>query len=301
MIRSKSSSRGSRRARRLKLIMAVMAVAICLSLAVLAIANRAGRFPTKKRETAAVSQRSNIAQRFDKNVHIRRGQLWPHLKDAFEVLGDRLDTSGKERITLTGQASGESTSDFILVQEFPARVRFQQQGNAQPKTIAFDGREGWKLGGNPDRFESAVLETLVYDSVDRLFIAQATGAPTRFLGSRFRLDDGNTEGANAPAYDVYQVNEQVNVGRETRSQTRSYYLNSETLLLERVRYELERDGARTSVEVLLSDWREVQEQKIPFRITRLEDGKPIMILTVAAAAIGPRMSDGIFNQPQGNR
>jgi hypothetical protein len=76
-----------------------------------------------------------------------------------------------------------------------------------------------------------------------------------------------------------------------------YYFNSATLLLERVRYRITRNGAPVNVETLIGGWQKVSSQHAPGKITRLENNTPVMILTVTAASLNPRVADGAFNYP----
>jgi hypothetical protein len=239
-----------------------------------------------------------------RDEHVRSGAVWPQLRGALATLGDRLERPGKERVTLSGtihRGGGSDANAFILVRESSGRVRFQEQDGHRARTVAFDGREAWKPVGRPDQSEEALLETLVYDSADQFLVAHARGTSTRFLGSRFRLDEGDSEGYGGPFYDLYQISDLDMTGQEPRRQTRTYYVNSDTLLLERVRYETERAGAVIRVEVLCGDWRDVQGQKFPFSVTRLENGVPVMSINVSAVGVGPKADDGTFTNPQGGQ
>ena len=106
---------------------------------------------------------------------------------------------------------------------------------------------------------------------------------TRFLGSRFRLDDGSSVDYSGPYYDVYKVADQVKTSPDEREQLKLYYFNSETLLLERVTYELTRNGSTVKVEERLGDWTREQGQQVARRIERFENGESVFVLTIGAA------------------
>ena len=108
-----------------------------------------------------------------------------------------------------------------------------------------------------------MIESLVYDSTDHFFQSQMQGAGTRNLGMRFRLDDGKSADYSGSYYDIYQMMDQVTIGTETRTQLKRFYFNSDTLLMERVRYDIQRDGGIVSVEVEIPKWHEVNGQHLP--------------------------------------
>ena len=82
-----------------------------------------------------------------------------------------------------------------------------------------------------------------------------------FLGSRFRLDDGSPADYNGPYYDVYKVSEQTDYRVGSAEQLKLYYFNSETLLLERVIYEIDRNGATVKVEERLGVGPETRDSR----------------------------------------
>jgi hypothetical protein len=187
---------------------------------------------------------------------------------------------------------------FRLFLELPHRMRLEEQG-AQPRVTGFDGSSGWALGSNLSDADQNVIETLIFDSADHFFLGQTQGMANRALGSRFRLDDGTDANYAGPFYDIYQVMDHVGTGSTVRQQPKLFYFNSDTQLLERVRYRIERNGAAVNVETRITDWKRVNNQRVPSTITRLEDDKPALTITIASTVIGPRVADGAFNNPQG--
>jgi hypothetical protein len=236
------------------------------------------------------------------NSHVRRARLWPRLRDALNVLGDRLEKPGKERLTLVGTLRRQNNSQaipFRLFLELPRRMRLEEHG-AQPRVSGFDGSEGWALGAALSDADQEMIETLVFDSADQLFLGQMQGFATRALGQRFRLDDGAAPNYTGPFYDIYELQDHVPDKNETRQRPKLFYFNSETLLLERVRYQIERAGAPVNVEVRLSGWQKVDNQRIPGSITRLENDAQTLTLNINAVTFSSRAADNAFNKPQGD-
>lgn len=234
--------------------------------------------------------------------YVRRARLSLQLRDALNALGDRLERPGKERLTLTGtlrRQTGLQATPFRLIVELPDRMRLEEMGT-QSRVIGFDGSNGWVLGAVPSNTDQEMIETLVFDSAEHFFLVQTQGFAARALGLRFRSDDGTTARYTGPFYDIYQVADRVAIGSARREQAKLFYLNSNTQLLERVRYQFSRGGAAVNVEVRLGGWQGVNNQRLPHTIIREENGTQVLLLTVNAAVVGPRIADGIFGNPQGN-
>lgn len=232
-----------------------------------------------------------------KHLYVQRNSLRPKLRDTLKVAGDRMEKPGKERLVLTGtlsRAGDSQPSPVGLILEFPNRVRLEERSGGSHQVTTFNQDATDDGGRELGRKDADLIETLVFDSVEHFFAGQMQGVATRFLGPRFRLDDGTAVGYDGPFYDLYEVTEDIKVGRETRQQVKLYYFNSDTQLLEIVRYQLMRDGYETAVEVRLSDWREAQGQKVPSRIVRLENNAQVWSLSFTTTNIIPRADDGIF-------
>jgi hypothetical protein len=232
--------------------------------------------------------------------YVRRARLQPRLHHLLDVFGDRLEKPGNERLVMIGTLRRQNDSrpvPFRLFLEQPHRMRMEEQG-AKARVTSFDGSSGWALGADLGDANRDTIETLIFDSADHFFLGQTQGLATRALGSRLRLDDGADANYAGPFYDIYQVIDHVGTGSGVRQQPKLFYFNSDTQLLERVRYQIQRDGVAVEVEIQIADWKRLNNQQVPSAITRLEDGKPALIIAIASAVIGPRVADGIFNNPQ---
>jgi hypothetical protein len=246
-------------------------------------------------KTAHPNQNPAASKTGNGRRYVRMAGLWPQLRSNLKALGDRLEKPGKERLTLTGILSREGQSlPVLLVLEFPDRLRLEMQRGVQRSVVTFDGKRAKKAGGALEQFEADLVESLVYDSAEHFFIGQGNGMATRFLGSRFRTDDGTQPNYTGPSYDIYQTNEQLKHGAITREQTKSYCFNSRTMLLARVAYR--NQISQAPIEIGITGWQEVQGQQVPTRIDRIEAGRPTLTLVISSASLGPALTDGIFDQ-----
>jgi hypothetical protein len=241
---------------------------------------------------------------FVSEEYVHRAELWPHLRTALGLLGDRLEKPGKERLVMTGTlrraggASNTSANTSVkLVREFPGRLRVEEQEGSRRSLTIYNPRAA-EQPTHPQR-DADFIETFIFDTAEHFFAAHAKGAATRHLGDRFQLADGGSQ-VNS-AYDVYEVIEDVNVGANTRrQQSKTYYFNSDTRLLELVRYEVERDGETVRVEVRLGNWQHAQEQLMPRYVERRENDQFVLSLEINAITISPRVEDGAFEAPGDN-
>jgi hypothetical protein len=239
-------------------------------------------------------QNSSKEAQSNRNRYVRRGLLSPRLALNLNALGNRLESPGQERLILMGnlRLGGEEKREFAAFLEFPDKLRLSFGGRKE-RVLIFDGQQTKALLTPADDLD--LIETLVYDSAEHFFAAQMQGNATRFLGSRFRMDDGANPDYNGPYFDVYKIADQIKASGQDRP-AKLYYFNSDTLLLERVSYVINRDGAEISVETRLSDWRATDGQQVPRRIERFENEKPVFVLTLWSAAVAHRADDGMFVQ-----
>lgn len=279
-----------------KPVAAASVVAVTLAMGAFAFTARArweGASQPIKQDLAVAQPTPNL------NGYVLRAALRYSLRNVLGVLGDRLEKPGKERLTMLGTLRRQSNPQaipFRLFLEWPRRIRLEEQG-AQPRVYGSDGNDKWALGSPLSAADQEIIETLTFDSAEGFFQGQMQGFATRALSIRARLDNGTTPNYTGPFYDIYQVSDRIGGGTALRIQPKLFLFNSNTLLLERVRYQIERASNLTPVEVQISGWQNLNGQQVPTSISRLERGVSVLTLTVTSAAFGQRQNDGIFNRP----
>ena len=255
-------------------------------------ASRKLRSPQTTGTTTAEQNPSNLG-RANRRVYVRRGLVSPKLAWHLNALGDRLEKPGKERVSVVGtlNRNGDSQSgEVVAVLEFPERLSLTIQSGVQTRVITFDGAQAKSVGNPLELRERDLIETLVYGTAEHFFMTQMQGQATRFLGARFRMDDGANANYSGPFYDIYQVADQINTSVGKRHQERLYYFNSDTLLLERVSYQINRDGSEVKVEEMIGDWQKEQGQQVARRIERFENGKSVFVLSLRSAGLAPELT-----------
>jgi len=282
---------------RQKILWPALLAALLVLTAITFAASSKYRHPMSTHMVTATSQNQPNPVRAKRRDYLQRSLLSPRLVWNLKALGDRLERPGKERLSVTGtlrRSEDSQAEEVIAVFEFPDRFRLTIQRGHQTRVITFDGEQA-KATGNPiDTGERDLLDTLLYGTAEHFFMTQTQGQATRFLGARFRMDDGSSANYSGPYYDIYQVADQIKTSASEREQNKLYYFNSATLLLERVAYEITRDGSAVRVEETTSNWGQEQGQQVARRIERFENGVSVFVLTVRQAGFGPRFDDGIF-------
>ena len=275
----------------------VLVPSLMISLVMLAAltyaASRTLRISRATKNTSTVSDVANL-QSGKHGSYLRRSALAPKLEWNLNAMGDRLEKPGRERLRVTGTLARANDSEAEAVDallEFPDRLRLSIQKGAQNRVITFDGSQE---AAENALDEQDVVEMLVYDTPEHFFSTQMLGHGTRLLGSRFRLDDGFSAHYGGPYYDVYQVADRVKTSTEQPERLKLYYFNSDTLLMERVTYDLMLNGSVVKVEERIGDWTREQGQQVPRRFERFEDGKSVFVLTIDMLGLGPRVNDRAF-------
>jgi len=244
-------------------------------------------FAKKSVSTFSTTKQKNILQRPrpQGDRYVRSGSVAPQLRWNLRALGDRLERPGKEQETTSGILEVARAPHPALIEintEFSNRIVMTLQAGGERRLITFDGtQESWSALSEEDR---DLVETLLFDGPDNFFFGQASGLTTRFLGARFSETGDSTAG---PFYDIYAVASNPSLTPTSAQGAKLFQFNSDSQLLEIVRYETERNGSRVAVEVRLSDWREIAGQRVPHHIERIENGMKVMTFNMNRVWFAP--------------
>jgi hypothetical protein len=289
--------------RRQRLTIFTLAALLCCAGAVIATRAFSAKTPepavSHSKPTEVIPSRPNLALREAGRTsdYISHSALWSQLQDAFRILSNRLEKPGKERVIFSGTLektinSQTASLPFRLIWQLPGRLRLEEFTGGQTQVTVFDGTSISKLGGSLSQQDQDRIETLLYDSPEHFFIGRVQdGNAMRCLAGGLTMS-GNEE--TGPVYEVYEVTDQIKATLPVRQQVKHFYFNSDTYQLERVRYQLKRGDSQTVVDVYLRNWTQYQDQRFPTQIVRLENGKPVLTLTINSIGISPKVDDGIF-------
>ena len=218
-------------------------------------------------------------------LYVRPEALWPRLRWNFRALGNRLEHPGKEQILIYGtltRAGIPAPTPVVLNMEIPNRMTLTIQNGISAQVTQFDGTDSSWMALAPA--ERDVVETLLFDTAESFFFSQTKGSATRFLGFRFRPNAQNTTG---PFHDVYAVAPSSTFTSNTQG-AKLFYFNSDTLLLDAVRYRVERKAGPVQVQVKLTNWTVTDGQQVAWRVERWDDGMNVLTLVVNKVVFAPK-------------
>lgn len=256
---------------------------------------------TRYQQAAATPTATPTTKATPNPNYVRRPLVSPQLMFALNALGNRLEKPGQERLTLLGTITrpeqSKNASPVRLILEYPDRLRLEEQSGSLVKITLVGENGASKLGGPLQEQDADETESLLLDSADHFFAGRMKGFAMRNLGQRFRPDGGITKNYTGPLYDAYQMHDLVALTLAARMQPKSYHFNSQTQLLDHVRYDLKRGGRVIKVETQISGWQKTSAQQLPRTITRLENGQPTLVLNITAASVSQHLNDNIFIRP----
>lgn len=237
----------------------------------------------------------------DPDSLIRPALLTPRMSAALRMTGDRLVQPGKERLILTGTLSRPQTGQTMnvrLLREFPRKLRLETDEAGKRTITLFDkDKKLMKTGTASNRLDEDLVESLVFDSVESFFRCRMEGMPIRLLGTRFLLEGDDSADAGRKYFDIYQTVAPVKIGNKQRTRLKMFCFNSDTLQLERVRYQKGKTDGGTDVEIRFSNWLDIGGLPIPGTIRRLEDGVEALVLDFSSAQFGSKQQDASFVTP----
>ena len=227
---------------------------------------------------------------------LRVGAIPPHARPLLRASETRYSSPGKERLSLTGvvtDSRGDTNTKITL--ELPFSSKYEET-SGPGKSIAFDGSKtavATALGES----EYDLLETLTVDSAAYFFYSLSSGAANRFLGSRFRIDDGKNKTYAGPWLCIVELVTPLQFRADKSLRQKFFVFDTATQQLRAVRYEITRGTNRIPVEIQLSNYTQVDGHMVPGLIVRNEAGTKKMEYRLSLAAFSNKVNDGLFGRP----
>jgi hypothetical protein len=209
------------------------------------------------------------------------------------AVGRRIWRPGEERVVLDGQfADSSGVSAARVTMQLPGLVRLdgvRDDGSA----ILFDGADARAGGFALNQADQLVLDAFAVDSIEAAVGRVSHGAAFDLLGRDLTF---GLEGARAAAggpWDVAEITGPLDTEPGHPVETRRYYFNTHTRLLESVRHL----AGGVWVETRFSGWAQLDGSLYPGKIERYRDGVLQFSFTTQSAGSGPSDETSIFRVP----
>lgn len=212
----------------------------------------------------------------------------PGLARAARAMGERLKDPTKARIVMRGTLLQDGRSiPAVILWQTPGRVAISL-GGVTPGALQFDPSQPTEVQRRTPA-EDRIFESLYADLPETFLADIANGAACRYLGGRFRLDDGTDPEYGGPFLEVYQVLPRTGPRlRAAKNEYARYYrFASESMLAHSVIYMSGPESNATQVETRFLGWSSRAGEMMPSEIIRLENGKETLRFTAEAAEFLP--------------
>jgi|WetSurMetagenome_2_1015567.scaffolds.fasta_scaffold124657_2 hypothetical protein len=212
------------------------------------------------------------------------------LQPYVNALGKRTKEKGKEKTIFVGQyfESGAASNTQVVIQ-LPRMARLEGF-KGRNSIIAFDGE---RKKNAMDRKDGALLDTFLVDTVEGMFASIQELNSVRPIGLDFRPDPRKYPNYSGPSYDVYDVKNKCAFLEEMPFQSRQYYFDSKTQLLQRTIYTDTSVSPPANVETRFMMWGKIDGSAYPAGFERYENGKRVFSFIATNIESGP--ADDIAN------
>ncbi len=213
------------------------------------------------------------------------------------TMGDRMMTPEKAQITVSGTITDEfgSRSAQIIVQA-PGLLAYRE---GRARTITFDGTRVSTGAGALRQTDNAILESLLAHFPDAVLLQVASGGAGRRIGSHFRADSGNTPNYSGPYWTLFAYSPrplQAVARGQALQQQLFIAIDEKTGRIAEVRVVRNDTSAqRVVTQTQFDSWFQEADQWFPGRISRLENGRQVLVFQTQQASTGPAFPTQVFN------
>jgi hypothetical protein len=206
-----------------------------------------------------------------------------HFVAPFRALGDRLKKPGKERLALAGTLTDiNGTSPVEIQMEKGGKLRVDVTGQPS-RGLIVNGKDTSKPLGIDD---AALVQGLLEDSSEALMESLANGRAYRFIGLRYRAENGKL----CDLYDFAAPGR----GSQLATVIKRYCFDSTTRLLSYVEYASGSPSSSPLIRTTFSDWRTVDGQAVAVRVVRTEGVRSIFTFQANTVAVRAKATDTTF-------
>ena len=228
-----------------------------------------------------------------KPKYIQLHEVPSAIQPVLAALGPRFQAPGKERVVTIGQLRRKTgISTVQVINELPGQVRITETGG-RARSLTFDLAD-IKGKDQLDDDDEDLMESLGIDSPEQFLQSLTPGVSLRLLGHRFRVKGETGFGSEV---DIFQVIAPVSSRRDKQIRNKQVMFDTQTLLLRRVVYTVQKGNQTIRTETIHSDYSTVDGHQLAGRTQRLENGIEVFQFTRQTASLVPAASDNLFRIP----
>lgn len=221
--------------------------------------------------------------------------LPPFLAASHRIMGARMTATDKAQMVLIGtttDAAGSRAAQIVV--QAPGYIAYRE---GTTRAVTFDGKQMQTKSGLPSQADQALMESLMADLPDAVFLQVAQGGSLRRIGSHFRTDDGKAKVYKGPYWTVHAFSPSPGKGNSAYSTLkRSVFIAQDeaTGLVAEIRNITTSGGRQTVTQTQFGNWTKQGDQWFPGTITRLENGKQTLRFAMQQANVGAESDIAAF-------
>ena len=226
--------------------------------------------------------------------------LLPDFAGALQRMGGRMMSASKANVAVTGTVTDANGSrPATITVQAPGYLRYQESSTS--RVLTFNGSAFSNKSGKIDAADTPVIESLLTNFPDAVFLQLARKGLLRRIGSGFRTDDGTTANYQGPWWTLYAFAPRAWPGLaigQPLQQDMLVAIDQSNGLLSEVR--VVHNFGQTSQHVTqtqYSGWFQQLGQWYPGKIVRLEDGQQVLSFQSSQASVGPQTAVSLLTQP----
>lgn len=216
------------------------------------------------------------------------------LATSHQIMGGRMTNVDQAQIILTGTTTDDSGSRSAQISiQAPGHFSYREGSS---KAITFNGNQIQTKNGQAADSDKPVLESLLTDIPDNVFLQIANGGSLRRIGSHFRNDDGKNKVYTGPYWTVFAFEPKRQNAFISGSAQRPIFIaiDEQTGLIAEIRSVVNSAGLQTVTQTQFNNWIKQGGQWFPGKIIRLENGKQTLSFQATQATIGPAVPIATF-------
>ena len=197
---------------------------------------------------------------------VRSLSLQPEAFKLSRLLGNRFTSSRQSSSTIAGilTTGGVEQNVNITRRQTPGGEDVAIRLAGQPDTLVWNDLEGAKAtASRVSEAQQTLIERVALDNPDQFVLAQLRGASYYTIARDVRADTSGSENYTGQLWDIVRIDEPQNqAARSLSSNSRLYYINSQTRLIDKIVSEIKGE----TIEANIVQWTDRSGEKFPSHI-----------------------------------